>query len=45
LAHSLSDKAEAAYARSDLLEKRAEMMEAWAQFLSASGSDVIQIRA
>jgi len=44
LAHSLSDKAEAAYARSDLLEKRAEMMEAWAQFLSASGSDVIQIR-
>ena len=44
LAHSLSDKAEAAYARSDLLEKRAEMMEAWAQFLSTSGSDVIQIR-
>ena len=44
LAHSLSDKAEAAYARSNLLEKRAEMMEAWTQFLSASGSDVIQIR-
>ena len=40
LAHSLSDKAEAAYARSDLLEKRAEMMEAWAQFLSASGSKI-----
>ena len=33
LAHSLKDKAEAAYARSDLLEKRAEMMEAWAQFI------------
>jgi integrase len=44
LAHSLSNKAEAAYARSDLLEKRAEMMEAWTQFLNASGSDVIQIR-
>lgn len=45
LAHSLRDKAEAAYARSDLLEKRAEMMEAWAQFISAKASDVINIRA
>ena len=45
LAHSLPDKAEAAYARSDLLEKRAEMMEAWAQFISAGPSDAINIRA
>ena len=45
LAHSLRDKAEAAYARSDLLEKRAEMMEAWAQFISTNTSDVINIRA
>lgn len=45
LAHSLRDKAEAAYARSDLLEKRAEMMEAWAQFISADSSKVINIRA
>jgi integrase len=45
LAHSLKDKAEAAYARSDLLEKRAEMMEAWAQFISADASNVINIRA
>ena len=44
LAHSLRDKAEAAYARSDLLEKRAEMMEAWAQFISASTDNVISIR-
>jgi integrase len=44
LAHSLRDKAEAAYARSDLLEKRAEMMEAWAQFISASNDNVISIR-
>mgnify|MGYP001252220618 CR=1 FL=1 len=44
LAHSLKDKAEAAYARSDLLEKRAEMMEAWAQFINSSGSEVVQIR-
>jgi integrase len=45
LAHSLKDKAEAAYARSDLLEKRAELMEAWAQFISADASDVIHFRA
>ena len=45
LAHSLKDRAEAAYARSDLLEKRAEMMEAWAQFISTNTSDVINIRA
>lgn len=44
LAHSLNDKAEAAYARSDLLEKRAEMMEAWANFISASKDNVISIR-
>ena len=44
LAHSLRDKAEAAYARSDLLEKRADMMEAWAQFISSETSDVINIR-
>jgi integrase len=44
LAHSLKDSAEAAYARSDLLEKRAEMMEAWAQFISASNDNVISIR-
>lgn len=45
LAHSLKDKAEAAYARSDLLEKRAEMMEAWAQFISSGASHIIPIRA
>ena len=31
LAHSIRDKAEAAYARSDLLEKRRPLMEAWAE--------------
>ena len=29
LAHTLKDKAEAAYARSDLFEKRRELMERW----------------
>ena len=44
LAHSLKDSTEAAYARSDLLEKRTEMMEAWAQFISASKDNIISIR-
>ena len=34
LAHSLSDKAEAAYARSDLLDKRRNMMETWSYYIS-----------
>jgi integrase len=45
LAHSLKDKAEAAYARSDLLEKRAAMMESWAQFISSNAPHIIPIRA
>lgn len=36
LAHVLSSKVEAAYQRSDLLEARRPMMEAWAAFLSAA---------
>lgn len=32
LAHTIKDKAEAAYARSDLIEKRRLMMGAWAEF-------------
>lgn len=34
LAHSIKDKSEAAYARSDLFEKRRELMEAWAGYLA-----------
>ena len=34
LAHSIKDKAEAAYARSDLFEKRRALMESWAQYLA-----------
>jgi integrase len=33
LAHTISNKAKAAYARSNLLEKRAELMESWAGYL------------
>ncbi|MES2129958.1 MAG: hypothetical protein V4463_22005 [Pseudomonadota bacterium] len=32
LAHSLPDKAEAAYRRGDLLEKRVPLMQAWADY-------------
>jgi integrase len=32
LAHTIKDKAEAAYARSDLLEKRRPLMEAWGEW-------------
>ncbi len=34
LAHTIKNKAEAAYARSDLFEKRRELMEAWAAYLA-----------
>ena len=34
LAHTIPNKAEAAYARSDLFEKRRELMEKWAAFVA-----------
>jgi integrase len=34
LAHVIKDKAEAAYARSDLYEKRRKLMDAWADYLA-----------
>ncbi len=44
LAHSLKDKAEAAYARSDLFEKRRMMMNAWAGFLTLNApATVVQL--
>ena len=36
LAHRVSNKVEAAYFRSDLLEKRRELMQQWAEFLDQS---------
>lgn len=41
LAHQLKDKAEAAYARSDLLDKRRRLMEDWAMYVTgiAGGKD------
>ena len=34
LAHAIGDKTEAAYRRGELMEKRAALMEAWANFVS-----------
>jgi hypothetical protein len=38
LAHSVQNKVEAAYHRTDLLEQRREMMNAWAAFVSGKPS-------
>lgn len=43
LAHVKADKVEAAYARSDLFEKRRKMMESWAAFLSETDAKVARI--
>ena len=44
LAHANRDKVEAAYARSDLFEKRRKLMEAWAAFISQEhGAQVVAI--
>jgi integrase len=39
LAHTIGDKAEQAYRRSDALERRRELMQAWADFCDSRGSD------
>ena len=38
LAHTIRNKAEAPYARTDLLERRRELMEAWSGYLAAAGN-------
>ena len=38
LAHTLRDKTEAAYHRTDLFERRRELMTAWAEFATEAGS-------
>lgn len=44
LAHVIKDKAEAAYARSDLFEKRRKLMDAWAQYLTLSASKIVPLK-
>jgi len=43
LAHGIQDKAEAAYARSDLFEKRRALMERWAGYLGTEHSEIVRI--
>jgi integrase len=44
LAHKITDKSEAAYARSDLFEKRRKLMDAWANYLNQKPAKVVQLR-
>ena len=43
LAHQLTDKVQKAYFRSDLMEKRRDMMQAWAQYLTAKPGKVVTL--
>ncbi len=45
LAHTIGNKADAAYRRGDVLEKRRAMMEAWAQWCEPrAGSNVVEFK-
>jgi integrase len=45
LAHTIKDKAEAAYRRSDALEKRRKLMDAWEKYLAAPrAGEVVQFK-
>ena len=44
LAHVIKDKVEAAYARSDLFDKRRALMDTWARYLAAERADVVAFR-
>ena len=44
LAHKTTNKVEAAYARSDLFEKRRKLMDAWASYLNKEPANVVQLR-
>ena len=43
LAHTIRDKAEAAYARSDLFEKRRMLMKSWAGYLGRRSGQIVQL--
>ena len=45
LAHSNKDKIEAAYQRSDLFEKRRELMDTWAAYVTNTSAEVVALRA
>ena len=43
LAHTIKDKAEAAYARSDLLEKRRPLMDTWGEHCARAPAEVVTL--
>ena len=45
LAHTIKNKVEAAYNRSDLFDKRAELMSIWADYVCGGGGQVISFQA
>jgi integrase len=45
LAHTLKDKTEAAYNRTDLFDKRRKLMDTWSAFATAPVAKVVAIRA
>ena len=44
LAHTIKDKAEAAYRRGDLFNKRRELMAAWAGYVEGAKDNVFPIK-
>jgi hypothetical protein len=44
LAHQLKDRAEAAYARGDLFNKRRALMQDWADFLARDPGEVVPFK-
>ena len=44
LAHTVRDQTEAAYARSDLFERRRHLMDDWADYLAAPRGQVVTLR-
>ncbi len=45
LAHTLRDKTEAAYNRTDLFDRRRGLMTSWSRFATSKPADVVAIRA
>lgn len=45
LAHTLRDKTEAAYNRTDLFDRRRDLMATWARFATSKPADVVSLRA
>ena len=44
LAHTIANKAEAAYRRGDLFEKRRSLMQAWAEYCAEPASKTVRVR-